>query len=91
AFVKKYGVKPSTLSALGYDAYMLIVEAIERAKTTKPELIATAIRSIKNFQGATGVISIDPNTGNPTKDVVILTVKNQQFAFAAKISASDLK
>jgi branched-chain amino acid transport system substrate-binding protein len=91
AFVKKYGVKPSTLSALGYDAYMLIVETIERANTTKPELIATAIRSIKNFQGATGVISIDPNTGNPTKDVVILTVKNQQFAFAAKISASELK
>ncbi|MEJ5258042.1 MAG: ABC transporter substrate-binding protein [Fervidobacterium sp.] len=90
AFVKKYGVKPSTLSALGYDAYMLVVEAIDRAKQKKPELIATAIRSIKNFQGATGVITIDGN-GNATKDVVIETVKNQQFAFAAKISASELK
>ncbi len=90
AFVKKYGVKPSTLSALGYDAYMLVLEAIERAKTTKPELIATAIRSIKNFEGATGTITIDSN-GNATKDVVILTVKNGQFAFAAKISASVLK
>jgi len=91
AFVKKYGVKPSTLSALGYDAYMLVVEAIKRAKAKKPQLIATAIRSIKNFNGASGVITIDSATGNPTKDVVILTVKNQQFAFAAKISASQLK
>ncbi|MGB9614558.1 MAG: ABC transporter substrate-binding protein [Fervidobacterium sp.] len=90
AFTKKYGVKPSTLSALGYDAYMLVVEAIERAKTKKPELIATAIRSIKNFEGATGTITIDAN-GNATKDVVILTVKKGQFEFAAKISASVLK
>ncbi|MEN3042201.1 MAG: ABC transporter substrate-binding protein [Fervidobacterium sp.] len=90
AFTKKYGVKPSTLSALGYDAYMLVVEAIERANTKKPELIATAIRSIKNFEGATGTITIDQN-GNATKDVVILTVKNQQFSFAAKISANQLK
>ncbi|MFN6992119.1 MAG: ABC transporter substrate-binding protein [Fervidobacterium sp.] len=90
AFEKKYGVKPSTLSALGYDAYMLVVEAIERAKTTKPQLIATAIRSIKNFEGVTGMITID-SQGNATKDVVILTVKNGQFAFAAKVSANLLK
>lgn len=90
AFMKKYGTRPSTLSALGYDAYMIIIEAIERAKTTKPELIATAIRSIKNFQGATGTITIDQQ-GNAIKDVVIIQVKNQNFAFAAKISASALK
>lgn len=90
AFVKKYGVKPSTLSALGYDAYMLIVSAIERAKTTKPELIATAIRSIKNFQGATGAISIDKE-GNAQKEIVILKVKNGDFVYSGKLNTNVLK
>jgi len=30
AYFKKYGRKPSTLSALGYDAYMILVDAIKR-------------------------------------------------------------
>ncbi|MGB4754902.1 MAG: ABC transporter substrate-binding protein [Fervidobacterium sp.] len=90
SYTKKYGVKPSTFAALGYDSYMLLIEAIDRAKTKKPELIATAVRSIKNFQGATGVITIDAS-GNATKDVVIETVKNQKFTFAAIISASAVK
>ncbi|HPC25561.1 MAG TPA: ABC transporter substrate-binding protein [Fervidobacterium sp.] len=90
AYLKKYGAKASTLSALGYDSYMLLVEAIDRAKTKNPETIAAAIRNIRNFQGATGVITIDEN-GNATKDVVIETVKNGQFAFAAIISSSAVK
>lgn len=89
-FTKKYGTRPSALSALGYDAYMLVVTAIEIAKTTRPELIATAIRGMKNFEGVTGIITIDQN-GNAVKDVVIVQVKNQNFAFAAKISASALR
>jgi len=90
AYTKKYGVKPSTFAALGYDAYMLLVEAIDRAKSKDPERIASAVRSIQNFQGATGIITIDSN-GNPNKDIIIEVVKNKQFAFAAVISANSLK
>ncbi len=90
AYLKKYGIRPSTLSALGYDAYMLLVQAIENAKSKKPDAVAAAIRNIKNFQGATGVITIDAN-GNASKDVVIETVKNQKFTFETIISANSLK
>jgi len=90
AYTKKFGAKPSTFAALGYDAYMLLVEAIDRAKSKDPEKIAAAVRSIQNFQGATGIITIDSN-GNPNKDIIIEVVKNKQFAFAAVISANSLK
>jgi len=90
AYLKKYGIRPSTLSALGYDAYMLWYKAIEKCKSKKPDAVAAAIRNIKNFQGATGVITIDAN-GNASKDVVIETVKNQKFTFETIISANSLK
>lgn len=91
AFIGKYGTKPPSSDApLGYDTYMILVEAIDRAKTKNPEKIATAVRSIKDFQGVTGMITIDAS-GDPIKDVVIEMIKNQQFSFAAVISANLLK
>ncbi|KAF2960981.1 ABC transporter substrate-binding protein [Fervidobacterium sp. 2310opik-2] len=90
AFEKKYGEKPSTYSACGYDAYMLVIDAIERAKTKNSELIASAIRKTKNFEGVTGFITIDAN-GNALKDVLIITIKNGKFEFFSKILAENLK
>jgi branched-chain amino acid transport system substrate-binding protein len=89
-YEKKYGEKPSTLSALGYDAYMIILNAIENVKSTNPEKIAMGIRNIKNYKGVTGSITID-NMGNATKDIVILVVKNNAMNFFTKIPASSLK
>jgi branched-chain amino acid transport system substrate-binding protein len=89
-YEKKYGEKPSTLSALGYDAYMIILNAIENVKSTNPEKIAMGIRNIKNYNGVTGSITID-NMGNATKDIVILVVKNNAMNFFTKIPARSLK
>jgi len=37
AFEAKYGETPSAMAALGYDAYMLVLDAIERANSFNPE------------------------------------------------------
>ncbi|QAV32942.1 amino acid/amide ABC transporter substrate-binding protein, HAAT family (TC 3.A.1.4.-) [Fervidobacterium changbaicum] len=89
-YEKKYGEKPSTLSALGYDAYMILLKAIENAKSTDPEKIALAVRQITNFDGVTGLISIGKD-GNATKDVVILVVKSDGMKFFSKVSSLSLK
>lgn len=89
AFVKKYGHKPSTLSALGYDAYMILVDAIRRAGKVDPELIAQEIRKTRNFEGATGIINIDEN-GNALKSVVIDVVKEGKFEFEAVINPDQI-
>ncbi|WP_448377321.1 ABC transporter substrate-binding protein [Fervidobacterium sp.] len=90
SYVKKYGEAPSTLSALGYDAYMIVFNALMNAKSTNPELIAKAIRNTKNFNGATGVITIDKD-GNALKDIVVLVVKNKNMEFFKKVPISALK
>jgi len=89
-YQKKYDEKPSTLSALGYDAYMIILKAIESVGSKDPEKIALGIRNVKNFEGVTGVITID-ESGNAKKDIVILEVRNKQMNFFTKISAKALE
>ncbi|MGC9771324.1 ABC transporter substrate-binding protein [Fervidobacterium islandicum] len=90
AFKKQYGTMPAMNAALGYDAYMLIVDAIERAKSKDPVKINTAIRSTKGFQGVSGTITIDEN-GNAIKDVIIVKVQNGQFKYETRIEPKDLQ
>ena len=90
AFKKQYGTLPAMNAALGYDAYMLVVDAIERAKSKDPVKINEAIRATKGFQGVSGTITIDAN-GNAVKDVIIVKVEKGQFRFTARIEPDDLK
>jgi len=80
AFEKKYNKPSSSAAALSYDAYMLLVDAIERANSTDPVAIRDALASVKDFQGVTGVINFDEN-GDPVKDVVIEKIANSKFNF----------
>ncbi|MGC8901790.1 MAG: ABC transporter substrate-binding protein [Fervidobacterium sp.] len=90
AFKKVYGTLPAMNAALGYDAYMLIVDAIERSKSKDPVKINQAIRATKGFQGVSGTIDIDEN-GNAIKDVIIVQVKGGKFTFVQSIEPKDLK
>lgn len=80
AFIAKYNETPSAMAALGYDAYMLVVDAIERANSFKPEDIRNAIAATKDFPGVTGSITIN-ETGDAVKDAVVLVVKDGTFKF----------
>lgn len=90
SFKKKYGTLPAMNAALGYDAYMLILDAIERARSKDPIKINNAIRSTKNFEGVSGFITIDEN-GNAIKPVVIVQVKNGKFTYVTSIEPAQLK
>ncbi|MHB1652540.1 MAG: ABC transporter substrate-binding protein [Desulfitobacteriaceae bacterium] len=72
AYKAKYGSEPDALAALGYDAAKMMIAAIEKAGSTDGEKIRVALEGIKNLQGVTGTITIDPATHNPTKSAVIL-------------------
>ncbi|HIP92666.1 MAG TPA: ABC transporter substrate-binding protein [Thermotoga sp.] len=84
-FKEKYGRYPAALNALGFDAYLVLIDAIERAGSLDPIKIAEEIRKTKNFEGATGIITIDEN-GNAVKSVVINTVKNGKFDYVTTIT-----
>ncbi len=83
-FKKKYNENPSAFAALGYDAYMLVYSAIERAGSFDPTAIRDAIASTKDYPGVTGTISIN-ETGDAVKDAVILTVENGAFKYLTTV------
>ena len=73
-FQERYGERPDSFAALGYDAAMLLMNAIERAGSTDGEAIRAALQSTKDFPAVGGQISFD-EWGNPIKSAVLLQVQ----------------
>ncbi len=72
--------EPAGVAALGYDAYLLIIDAIKRANSADPEKIKEAINQTKDFMGASGIVTLDENR-NAIKSAVIKQVKNGKFEY----------
>jgi branched-chain amino acid transport system substrate-binding protein len=88
-FVKKYqadfGQVPDGLAALGYDAAKLLFDAMGRAESLDGPALAKAIAATKDFQGVTGVFSIDENR-NAKKPAVVVVMKGGKPAFVTNIA-----
>lgn len=86
-FRKTYKREPNAFGALGYDAYMLLMESIDRATSETPSEIRDSLSDTKLYVGVTGIISLN-NDGDAVKDAVVLTIINGRFSFLNKISPS---
>lgn len=69
--------KPTNNAALGYDAYLLIANAINRAPTFSRKDIRDAIASTSDYRCATGLFTFDEN-GNPLRPANISTIRNNK-------------
>jgi len=72
AYRKEYGKSaPKEATALGFDAYLLALNAIEKAGDPQNgRKISEALRNNKNFEGASGFITFDQK-GDPERSVNI--------------------
>jgi len=61
----------AAVSALGYDAYMVALEAIKAAGSTDGTAIRDALYSV-NYDGVTGSITFDQTTGDANKDMAYI-------------------
>ncbi|MGX7092183.1 ABC transporter substrate-binding protein [Hutsoniella sourekii] len=86
AFEAEYGKPGETWHALGYDAAMLIIDAIERAGSTDTKAITEAIASTEAFEGVTGTFAIDEEH-NPVKPAVMIELQNGEIASVENVSA----
>jgi branched-chain amino acid transport system substrate-binding protein len=84
-FRKKYREAPDALGALGADAYLIMLEAIEKAGSTDPEKVRDAVEDTKDYQGITGIITIDENH-NAVKSAVIRQVKDGKFIYVSSVN-----
>ncbi len=76
------------VSALGYDAYITVLEAIKAAGSTEGPAIRDALTGV-DVVGVTGSISFDA-TGDANKDMAFIkTVENGAFKFLMTVSVAE--
>ncbi len=75
---------PDSVSALSYDTYNILLDAIGRAGSTDREKIRTELENTKNFKGVTGMMTMKDH--DMIKPAVILTVKNGMFRWLATVN-----
>lgn len=79
-YKKVYGKIPDGLAAMGYDAALILIEALKQTKNQTPQEIRAALANIKNFQAVTGNISFNDQR-DAEKAAVVIVVKNKKFSF----------
>lgn len=90
AYEEKYGKESAdAATALGFDAYLIAIQAIERAgENCTGEDVRESLAQTENFQGASGEITFD-NIGDPKKSVVINTFENQKITSICTIAPDE--
>lgn len=61
----------------GYDSYMMFVKAVEDANATDAVSIRDALETLKDVQGCVGLLTVDPETHNPNRQLAIVTVSKK--------------
>ncbi len=91
-FKKELGDSSSIIpavSALAYDSYIVMLDAIKRANSTDGDAIRKALVDTKDFEGVTGLINFDQN-GDAKKNVAIIkTVKNGKFVYLDTVKVKE--
>lgn len=94
-FVKDFNARwnenPSMSAAVGYNNYNAMLDAIEAAGDPKDNVaIENYLRNLKNWEGVTGTVNVDPETGEAYLACPILQVKEGAFTLVKYIDVSDL-
>ena len=76
----RYNKEPAAVTALGFDGYLVALDAIKRAGAVDRQKIRDAIAKTEGFVGAAGTITLDAN-GDASKSAFIKTVKDGKFLF----------
>lgn len=76
-YANRYGAEdiPTDNAALGYDSYLVLINAFHNAKSTEGEAIRTALMDLDGLKCATGLFTFDDN-GNVKRSVTLSTIKD---------------
>ncbi len=86
SFKKKFnGAEPGLFDAQGYDAIVLLADAMKRANSVDPKVFKDALAQTKKFEGVSGTISMQANREPIKSPLALLTVKGGKFTLKAKV------
>ncbi|WP_395090699.1 ABC transporter substrate-binding protein [Armatimonas sp.] len=84
AFTAKNGKAPASLVAQGYDAMMILADAIKRAGSIERKKVRDALAQTKDYVAVTGKITIDENR-NANKSAVVLQISGAEFKYVKTV------
>lgn len=85
AYREEYRSTSDALAALSYDAVYMAADAFRRAGSTESAKVRDALAATKDFEGVTGVITIDENR-NASKPAVVLAIDKGKATFATTVA-----
>ena len=95
-YESRYGADdiPSENAALGYDSYLLIINAIHNAKSLEGPEIRNAMMGLTELKGATGVFTFD-DRGNVVRTVNLSTISDDlvvsEYVTKSEAEAKELE
>lgn len=73
AWKAKYNSAPATtMGALGYDATMVVCDALKRAASLDSKALIESLENTENFPAVSGAITLKGNNGNPPKRALVV-------------------
>ena len=76
---------PDAMAALGYEAAMVLADAIRRAGTTESAKLRDALAATKKLPSVTGETTLDAQR-NASKAAVVIAVRNGEFKFVEAVA-----
>ncbi|MBQ0017947.1 MAG: ABC transporter substrate-binding protein [Clostridiales bacterium] len=93
-YENKYGAEdePDSYAALGYDSYLLLINAISSASSLDGQDIRDALVNTDDVKGATGVFRFD-NVGNTVRTITFYTISdgNLKYIYTTKEATESKK
>ena len=79
-----FGKQPDVWGSFTYDSALVLFDAMERAGTTRFAELTAAVLATKGLKGATGTISINPDSGNRRQAPMFILTVNDAGNFVIK-------
>jgi branched-chain amino acid transport system substrate-binding protein len=84
AYRERYKEAPDSCSALSYDTYNVLLDAMEKAKSANAQALVPALEMTKDFPGVTGTLTLVEHSA--VKPAVILQIKDGKFVYVATVN-----
>lgn len=89
AFEKRYGAAPDAGSALGYDVIRLLASAMERAGSSIPDSVASALHAMHGWKGVTGEFTFDSEGNLVGRSIAKMVVRHGVFEYLSDSVAAQ--
>lgn len=89
AYKAKSGKEPDMFVAQGYDAVMILAEAMEKAKSAEPAKYRDALAQTKDYPGVSGNTTFRDDREPLKSPIYLLEIKGQKFSLLAKVPVTQ--